>query len=227
MMIARNSNRRKDGEKMLNENNEFDNLDSNSISIFQDFLKTYSTSSHDQTKTAIRTLITKTNVHNFSNLTYSDYLVFFGNPKIKTTGNKFSTIKSFFKYLYCHNYIENDEGFEQCFWNKEEELLYFKKRSERTNKPKQSQTQIFDYTPSLTMEQLERLLLFEHECTHSDEANFKNQRLAFIFYLLYFEDLQISTIRNNLDARNFNNGKLITNEKVLDIPERYWNMLNY
>lgn len=74
------------------------------------------------------------------------------------------------------------------------------------------------------MEQLERLLLFEHECTHSDEINFKNQRMAFCFYLLYFEDLQISIIRNNLNARNFNNGKLVTDEKVLDIPKKYWDM---
>lgn len=44
---------------MFNENNEFDNLDSNSLSIFHDFLQTYSTGSHDQTKTAIRTLITQ------------------------------------------------------------------------------------------------------------------------------------------------------------------------
>lgn len=77
------------------------------------------------------------------------------------------------------------------------------------------------------MEQLECLLLFERECTHTDDKNFKNQRLAFCFYLLYFEDLQISTIRSDMDARNFKDGKLTTAEKILDIPEVYWDMLNY
>ena len=44
------------------------------------------------------------------------------------------------------------------------------------------------------MEQLERLILFEYECTHTNDINFKNQRLAFCFYLLFYEDLQVSTI---------------------------------
>ncbi len=212
---------------MLSEGTEFDKLDSDSQRIFQDFLKTYSIGSHDQTKTAIRTLIIETQIFDFSKLTYSDYIILFGNANIKTTGNKFSTIKQFFKYLYCHNFILNEDGFEQCFWNKEEDLLYFKKRLQLASKPPKKQHETPTYAPSLSMEQLERLLLFEYESTHTEEINFKNQRLAFCFYLLYFEDLQISTIRNNLDAKNFNNGKLTTDEKILDIPEVYWNMLNY
>lgn len=199
---------------------ELDKLVPASKDIFEDFLKTYSASSHAAIRTAIRTVIIETGIHDFSLLTYTDYI------KFEPTTPKNKLITTFFKYIYCHDIIKNENGFEQCYWNKEQDIALFKKRTEPTKAEKTTEKGE-PYVPSLTMEQLERLLLFEHECTHSDEINFKNQRLAFCFYLLYFEDLQISTIRNNLNARNFNNGKLVTDEKVLDIPEKYWDMLNY
>lgn len=164
-------------------------------------MATYSSSSYPHAKSAIRTIISRTNNYNFSTLTYADYIIFFSDPTQKTTGNKYSTIKSFFIYLYCHDIIKNEEGFEKCYWNKEECRSNFNKKDQRNNDSKNIKNDRNIHIPALTMEQLERLMLFEHESTYTDDINFKNQRLAFCFYLLFFEDLQVTTIRNNLDAK--------------------------
>lgn len=64
-------------------------------------------------------------------------------------------------------------------------------------------------------------MIFEKECSNSDEKNYKNQRLAFCFYLLFFKEIQISTIRGSIDAKNLSDGKISCDEGILDIPEKY------
>lgn len=92
---------------MATNNDEYlDKLEPKSQTIFQDFMQTYSPKSWFQLRTAICTIIVETNIYDFSELTYSDYAIFFSNTSKKTTGNKYSIIKQFFKYLYCKNIIE-------------------------------------------------------------------------------------------------------------------------
>ena len=210
---------------MATNNDEYlDKLEPKSQTIFQDFMQTYSPKSWFQLRTAICTIIVETNIYDFSELTYSDYAIFFSNASKKTTGNKYSIIKQFFKYLYCKNIIKNELGFEKCFWDKDKLCDYFEKRIDLINNPKNSKDK---YVPALTADQLERLMIFEKECSNSDEKNYKNQRLTFCFYLLFFEEIQISTIRGSIDAKNFSDGKISCDEGILDIPEKYWDMLNY
>lgn len=213
---------------MSKKGDQLDKLVPSSKMIFDDFLKTYSISSHAQVRTAIRTLINETHVYDFSLLTHEDYTIF--DTLSEGASAKVKLITTFFRYIYCNNIIQNENGFEKCYWNKEKDLIDFNKRIQQGGIPKKNQTtstKKSQSTSAITMEQLERLILFEYECTHTDDVNFKNQRLAFCFYLLFFEDLQISTIRSDMDARNFLNGKLTTTEKIINIPEAYWDMLNY
>lgn len=60
---------------MSKKNDELDKLVISSKTILNDFLKTYSSSSHAQVRTAIRTLINETHVYDFSLLTYEDDVV--------------------------------------------------------------------------------------------------------------------------------------------------------
>lgn len=113
---------------MATNNDEYlEKLEPKSQTIFQDFMQTYSPKSWFQLRTAICTIIVETNIYDFSELTHSDYAIFFSNASKKTTGNKYSIIKQIFKYLYCKNIIINELGFEKCFWDKDKLCDYIKK----------------------------------------------------------------------------------------------------
>lgn len=205
-----------------------DNLVPSSKKVFVEFLKTYAVSSQAQVRSAMRTLIEEIQVYDFSVLKYEDYSRII--TLIGEENSKAKLITTFFRYIYCNNVIQNEQGFEKCYWNKEKDRMGFEKRIQQVSNPKKNQNLLSSKsqnTKVLTMEQLERLILFEYECTHTNDINFKNQRIAFCFYLLFYEDLQVSTIRNSLDAKDFYAGKMSTDEKVIDVPEAYWDMLNH
>lgn len=205
---------------MAVDNTEFNKLDSNSQKILKNFFNIYSESSVDQIRTTIRSLIKQTDIYDFRNLTYKNFTDFKATPK----SNKKKLITSFFKYLYSFDILKDPNGFEKCYWDKEKEKNIFLDRAHSPNKDVKKVSKKF--VPALTMEELERLLLFEQECITSDDDYFKNKRLAFCFYLLFYHDLKVATVRN-IDAKDFNNGILHTKEKDINIPQAYWNMLEY
>lgn len=205
---------------MAFDNKEFSKLDSKSQSILKHFLSTYSESSASQVRTTIRSLIKQTEIYKFEDLTYEDFTEFKAPPK----GNKKKLITNFFRYLYSFDILKNTNGFEKCYWDKEKEKNIFLDKISSLNKDVQKISEKF--LPALTMEELERLILFEQECITSDDDYFKNKRLAFCFYLLFYHDLKVATVRN-VDAKDFNNGILHTKEKDINIPQAYWNMLEY
>ena len=102
---------------MSKKGDQLDKLVPSSKMILDDFLKTYSISSHAQVRTAIRTLINETHVYDFSLLTHKDYTVF--DTSSAGTSAKTKLITTFFRYIYCNNIIQNEKGFEKCYWNKE------------------------------------------------------------------------------------------------------------
>lgn len=92
--------------------------------------------------------------NSFAQFTYNDYLLVTENENGKT---KKMLKESFFKFLYIFDIIEDQSGFEHCFWDKDKLIKKFDKIVEnRTSRNKQQNKN----KPTLSISDLEKLIVF-------------------------------------------------------------------
>lgn len=156
---------------------------------------------------------------NFTKLDYNDFIYL----KDSLSSQQFILVTRFFRYLYANNFLENESGFDSgiCYWSKDIIITEFIKQKEKKDKKRTKK----DFTASLTLIQLEKLKTFEQNC-FEDEENPENLRLAYCFHVLFYDDIDVNILRS-LDAKDFDNGEILTKEGVLDVPEEYWSMFLY
>jgi hypothetical protein len=129
----------------------------------------------------------------------------------KTTKNTFRCIKSFFRYLYSSELLKDEVDFAKYFGDK----VAAKKHYEKDRNQKGSE--IKSNLGILTFENVERLIDFSNSVEIDD---IDNLRLAFCFYILYYEDIDSNDLRD-LDANNYTDGTLTIKNRQYCIPVKY------
>lgn len=197
---------------------ELKELTEDSKEILNRFLGIYRSNKDSRSSNTYHTSINQlrelTGITDFRKLTYNDYCL---TVNKNLTSNK-GGINTFFQYLYCKNLLLDESGFINCFWNKEKINADFE-----TKKHQKIRRANKNYVPSLSIEDIENLISFTNKVSEDD---FRNSRLAFCFYIIYYEGISREDILT-LDANDFNQGKIMITGSSHQIPEKYWKLFEY
>lgn len=154
-------------------------IDDESKAILERFYSIYSVDSRPGVCTPIRKVCSLTKKNSFTKLTYNDFEELTSNvPKTQVFH-----IKSLFKYLYVYELLNDESGFENCYWNKEELRKKFERRIQNnTQHIKGNDNTKQNSKNYLSFEDMEKLFNFYDSVQDDDEENMK---LLFSFMLSF------------------------------------------
>ena len=186
-----------------------DGITKDTETLVELFLDNYAERSQRTYVNAIRRLREMTGKKDFTELNFSDYC----NAVKDNEGTNEKCLKSFFQFIYCNNFIKDESGFDSCYWDKD---------NYKANKQKGNNSPIV-YLPALSTDKIEKLVAFMEQVSEDD---LENMRLAFCFYILYFEGIEVNELKS-IDANNFNDGEIAIADSVYLLPTKYWPLFEY
>lgn len=134
--------------------------------------------------------------------------------KLQNT-NKSGHAKQLFRYLYAKEIIQNPNGF-SSWGNPKDMLKKLEERKQRLNIPKETKD---EFKPAISTQDLDKLISYINNIPNDDETSLK---LAFCFYLLFFECVPVNVIKN-IQFNFYSNGKLKISEppNTIEVPKIY------
>ena len=189
-------------------------IDDESKAILERFYSIYSVDSRPGVCTPIRKVCSLTKKNSFTKLTYNDFEELTSNvPKTQVFH-----IKSLFKYLYVYELLNDESGFENCYWNKEELRKKFERRIQNnTQHIKGNDNTKQNSKNYLSFEDMEKLFNFYDSVQDDDEENMK---LLFFFYAIFYLNMQIEEIRK-LKYDQIEDGFIITEDNEYELNSRF------
>lgn len=188
-------------------------IDEESKSALDFFYSSYSPSSRAGVCSMVRGVCSDLQKYSFSKFTYSDYLLLTENEQ-RDTQKRLK--QSFFRFLYVFDIIEDQTGFEHCYWDKSSLVEKFDAKVNKQKSQNKNQKKSKTY---LNMSDLEKLRAF---CDSAQ--SFSDLRLAFCFYALFYLSMKVEELRD-LSKDQYDDGIIITEESEYYVNEKFSSFL--
>lgn len=189
-------------------------------SILEEFLKHYNGS--DTYPNLVKKIPAELNITDFKKLTIKHWQLLM--DKYKGSKMNSTVVNSLFEYLYLIDVLEDRQSFVELYGDKEK----IRKRFERLkNKDKKSDKTQKESESTLSFVQIEKLMEYCDKVeTATDFASYKNLRMAFAFYALFFQGVSVNELRK-MDIESYNGDSVMIGRKLLNVPEKYQSMFIY
>ncbi|MBO8172465.1 MAG: DUF3883 domain-containing protein [Bacillaceae bacterium] len=194
-----------------------DFLKENSIKAIEEFLSYYKESSQANFENnVLRLLYEQLKLDDVSKITIGHYLKIFPYESNKLTSQQHYK-RSFFKFLYAFNYLENSTGFNDIFNKKENCVKYFKQLKQK-NKNEEFQRNNNDNKDSfITIEEL----LSIQKVIETESTKIETLKMQFCWYAIFELGIPIEEIKKEISSDNYSDGKLYTSKGAFEIPKKF------
>ncbi|MCT4632900.1 MAG: DUF3883 domain-containing protein [Firmicutes bacterium] len=182
------------------------------INIVDQFLDYYNEESHLVYISAIKIMIEMIGNKSFVDYKHSDYLKIKKSLNHETSQDKFR--KSFIKFLYAFDYLNDDTGFENE-WIKNSERQIFDNRHNRNNIKEKTSIK-------LSIDDINKI----EKLTNCDKlASMDTLFMSFVAYMAYKTDCSLNKLRTKTKFSDYNDGNLEINGDGLYLIGRKYNRL--
>ncbi|PWW20214.1 hypothetical protein DFO73_11628 [Cytobacillus oceanisediminis] len=193
-------------------------LPNNTIKAIDEFLSTYAESSHANMNSAVSRLL-KDELHkkDVAEITFADYLKIFPNDDKKLTSNEIY-MKSFFRFLFAYDFLNNPIGFNEIFKRKESIKNGFlanklRQKNIGQNVKKEKETEVIPLT-------IQELILIQ-KVLDVKSSKLDTLKMQFCWYAVFDLGLPVEELRKKITSESYSNGYLKTSEGLLPVPEKF------
>lgn len=133
-------------------------------------------------------------------------------------------VKSLFRFLYSNDWLAEEEKFLPLYADKETVKEYFVKLKSKRNK-----AVLLDEKkgPVLSFQQIEKLIEYCNTVGGaSDFTSYRNLRMAFAFYLLFFEGVSREVL-TQVQIEDYVDGNIIIGDEFIEVPEKFVSIFEY
>lgn len=154
---------------------------------------------------------------NFEDYIYIKQQMWPDESESKST--QFSLRESFIKYLYAFEYLKEPMGFEKIFI-KDNLIKWFENKLTRKSKKV-----VKKYKPHLTIEQINAIETILNVIDDNDIIRLKE---AFSWYMLFYTECSINTLRSEIKGENYINGNIVLEDGTQYIvPHKFVKLFEY
>jgi len=190
-------------------------LSRESIQIIETFLTYYS--SEKVMRSSVNRLLCNDLVKfEITKLTIEDYSRVFPDG---STSPQVKNKQSFFRFLYCYDYLERPSGFEKI-WIKETEINHFENLKQRSV----GEVEKAKDKPLSTIN-IEELIAIQ-KIIEVDSTKTETLKMQFCWYAIFELGLEVTDLKNRITSKNFAEGKLRWKEKFYEVPAKYYPMFD-
>ena len=187
-------------------------LTENSLKAIETFLSYYGVSSRPNMKSAVnRLLYLDIDKDDVSKVVFNDYLQSFPDDD-KVLSAQESYRQTFFKFLYCYDFLEVPFGFERK-WIKESERQQFERQKLRLET---SKVKFVKPKKTLNIEELTSI----QKIIDADSTKLATLKMQFCWFAIFELGIEVIDVKN-IKSHNFIDGLLVLKEKSYDLPLQY------